>query len=51
MGIYFKNKGSACILRKKGNGVEYYQAELTDMKNKNSEIIVPLEDVLTEGEA
>ena len=42
---------SGCILRKKEKGVQYYQAELSDTVNKNSVIIVPLKDVLTEGEA
>ncbi len=41
---------SACILRKKENGVKYYQAELIDTRNKKTVIIVPLERVLMEGE-
>ena len=41
---------TACILRKKKNGPQYYQAELMDTECKNSVIIVPLEKVLTKSE-
>lgn len=39
---------AARILRKNKKNQFYYQSELSDEINKNSVIIVPLEDVLTE---
>ena len=40
---------TGCILRKKKQGVFYYQAELKD-PNANARLIVPLEKVLRKGD-